>query len=78
MILAVDRVLDVPYFPMTASTRARVLSATSGRPFNTFETVGTETPVSAAIRAMVTRASEGSSSSDFVVMKEILGHRNLI
>jgi hypothetical protein len=50
---------------MTASTRARVSSATSGLPLRTFETVGTETPVSTAILAMVTRGPIGSTFSEF-------------
>src|SRR6266511_1517110 len=39
---------------MIASIRLRVVGATSVRPLTTFETVGTETPASSAIRAIVT------------------------
>ena len=38
---------------MTASTRRRVSGDTSARPLITFETVGTETPASAATSAIV-------------------------
>ena len=38
---------------MTSSTRARVTAATSVRPLRTLETVGMETPASAAIMAIV-------------------------
>jgi hypothetical protein len=37
---------------MTLSTRARVSAATSGLPLRTFDTVGMDTPASAAIEAM--------------------------
>src|SRR4051812_6991481 len=43
---------------MTASTRRRVSGDTSARPLMTFETVGTETPASAATRAIVGRSEE--------------------
>src|SRR3954454_23613764 len=43
---------------MTASKRRRVSGDTSARPLITFETVGTDTPASAATRAIVGR-SEG-------------------
>ncbi|GAA2667200.1 hypothetical protein GCM10010428_20480 [Actinosynnema pretiosum subsp. pretiosum] len=39
---------------MISSTRSRVVAATSARPFITFETVGTDTPASAAMSAIVT------------------------
>src|SRR6185437_13628654 len=41
--------------PSSRSTRARVSGATSGRPLTTFETVGSETPASAAMAASVGR-----------------------
>src|SRR5215472_16377105 len=41
--------------PSSRSTLARVSGATSGRPLTTFETVGSETPASAAIAASVGR-----------------------
>src|SRR5215470_9975720 len=42
---------------MTASTRDRVAGATSERPFSTRETVGTETPASSAMDAIVARST---------------------
>src|SRR5690606_19885332 len=39
----------------TSSTVARVRGDTSGRPLSTFDTVGTETPASAAMTAIVVR-----------------------
>jgi hypothetical protein len=51
---------------MTASTRSLVSGATSARPLITFDTVGAETPASAAMRAIVdwrrgpTRGAVGS------------------
>ncbi len=47
---------------ITLSTRARVWAATSGLPLRTFETVGIETPASAAMEAM--DAGGGVSPSD--------------
>src|SRR5690348_15457176 len=40
---------------MISSTRARVSAATCACPFNTFDTVGTETPASRAISLIVAR-----------------------
>ena len=50
---------------MTSSTRARVTAATSVRPLSTLETVGMETPASAAMRAIVAvvPGSSGSATS---------------
>ena len=47
----------------SCSTRARVAGATSGRPFTTFETVGSETPASAAITASVVFRSSSRALS---------------
>ena len=54
------RCLPVPtrvywYSSSSRSTRARVSAATSGRPLTTFDTVGSETPASAAMTASVVR-----------------------
>src|SRR5688500_2534063 len=55
---------------MIASTRSLVWAATSVRPFITFETVGTDTPASTAMSAMVIfpdtgpPAAEGSAFAD--------------
>ncbi len=43
--------------------RVRVSAATSTRPFRTRDTVGTDTPASAAMAAMVTRVTRPRSAT---------------
>jgi hypothetical protein len=56
---------------IAASTRRRVSLETSERPLMTFETVGTETPVCSAMKAIVIAGSVGCGGPGVLAMDEV-------
>ncbi|GGP55263.1 hypothetical protein GCM10010185_29780 [Saccharothrix coeruleofusca] len=56
---------------MTFSTRARVSGATSGLPLSTLDTVGTDTPASAAMDAMDEVPLLAPGSSDVLMLTPV-------